>query len=198
LVFVRNTREESVANFFVVSHVADKAVISSRDNATVFPLWRVASTSSQRTLTDEKWVPNVPEAVLRGFRAAVVEAQSDSRSLPEEFLSYCYAVCFSETYRTRYAEFLKIDFPRLPVTAGLEVFRELAQLGRELVALHLVESPAQQALSARYDNASKTWCYDAVKEQCLPITLSFNGDEMTYLNPTPSMGSFTVGVSRSR
>ena len=53
---------------------------------------------------------------------------------------YIYAVFHSPGYRTRYAEFLKIDFPRLPLTGSLELFRELARLGGELTALHLLES----------------------------------------------------------
>jgi hypothetical protein len=36
---------------------------------------------------------------------------------------------------------LKIDFPRLPLTGRLDLFRALALLGGELVALHLLESP---------------------------------------------------------
>ena len=52
-----------------------------------------------------------------------------------------YAVFHSPTYRTRYAEFLKIDFPRLPLTSSLDLFCSLAKLGAELVALHLMESP---------------------------------------------------------
>lgn len=47
----------------------------------------------------------------------------------------------SPGYRIRYAEFLKIDFPRLPLTGSLELFRSLAALGGKLVALHLLESP---------------------------------------------------------
>ena len=46
----------------------------------------------------------------------------------------------SPGYRSRYAEFLKIDFPRLPLTGNMELFRALARLGRELTALHLLES----------------------------------------------------------
>ena len=42
----------------------------------------------------------------------------------------------------RYAEFLKIDFPRVPLTGSLDLFRGLAALGGKLVALHLMESPA--------------------------------------------------------
>ena len=60
---------------------------------------------------------------------------------PEDIFHYTYAVFHSPGYRSRYAEFLKIDFPRLPLTRNLELFHELAQLGGELVALHLLESP---------------------------------------------------------
>jgi predicted helicase len=60
---------------------------------------------------------------------------------PEDIFHYVYAVFHSRGYRSRYAEFLKTDFPRLPLTGNLELFRALAKLGGELVALHLLESP---------------------------------------------------------
>jgi predicted helicase len=60
---------------------------------------------------------------------------------PEDVFNYMYAVFHSPTYRERYAEFLKIDFPRLPLTSDLGLFRALAEKGEELVALHLMESP---------------------------------------------------------
>jgi hypothetical protein len=60
---------------------------------------------------------------------------------PEDIFHYTYAVFNSPGYRNRYAEFLKIDFPRLPLTGSLDLFRALAQLGGELVALQLLESP---------------------------------------------------------
>jgi len=58
---------------------------------------------------------------------------------PEDIFNYIYAVFHSPTYRTRYAEFLKIDFPRLPLTSNKALFRELCKLGGELVGLHLME-----------------------------------------------------------
>jgi hypothetical protein len=60
---------------------------------------------------------------------------------PEDIFHYAYAVFHSPSYRSRYAEFLKIDFPRLPLTGNLELFRVLAKLGGQLTALHLLESP---------------------------------------------------------
>jgi hypothetical protein len=58
---------------------------------------------------------------------------------PEDVFHYAYAIFHSPTYRQRYAEFLKIDFPRLPLTNDLLLFHKLAQLGADLVALHLLE-----------------------------------------------------------
>ena len=60
---------------------------------------------------------------------------------PEDVFNYIYAVFHSPTYRTRYAEFLKSDFPRVPLTSDVKLFRSLCDLGAELVALHLLESP---------------------------------------------------------
>ncbi len=58
---------------------------------------------------------------------------------PEDVFGYIYAVFHSPTYRGRYAEFLKIDFPRVPLTSSLELFRSLAAKGEVLVSLHLME-----------------------------------------------------------
>jgi len=60
---------------------------------------------------------------------------------PEDVFHYAYAVFHSPTYRSRYAEFLKIDFPRLPLTSDPALFASLVRLGRELVAFHLLKTP---------------------------------------------------------
>ena len=56
----------------------------------------------------------------------------------------------SPTYRTRYAEFLMIDFPRLPLTSDKELFKALAEEGGELVSLHLMESSRRNNLITSY------------------------------------------------
>lgn len=55
---------------------------------------------------------------------------------PELIFQYAYAVFHSPTYRKRYADFLRADFPRLPLTSHFELFRKLADCGGELVNLH--------------------------------------------------------------
>jgi predicted helicase len=69
---------------------------------------------------------------------------------PEDVFDYIYAVFHSPSYRERYAEFLKIDFPRVLLTSDLEKFRKLVKLGGELVGLHLLESPLLSRTATRY------------------------------------------------
>ena len=59
---------------------------------------------------------------------------------PEDVLHYIYAILYSPSYRSRYAEFLKIDFPCIPVPDGLERFRSLCGFGQKLMALHLLKA----------------------------------------------------------
>ncbi|GAC1521700.1 MAG: hypothetical protein NVS3B14_22930 [Ktedonobacteraceae bacterium] len=61
----------------------------------------------------------------------------------EDIFHYMYAMFHSPTYRTRYGEFLKIDFPRLPLTSNAELFRALCRIGEGLVRLHLMEKVVQ-------------------------------------------------------
>lgn len=58
---------------------------------------------------------------------------------PEDIFNYIYAVFHSPTYRQRYAEFLKIDFPRLPLTSNSALFWQLVAKGDKLVQLHLMK-----------------------------------------------------------
>ena len=53
---------------------------------------------------------------------------------------YIYAVFHAPTYRERYDQFLRADFPRVPLTDDIELFRALVGLGRELTAVHLLKS----------------------------------------------------------
>jgi len=69
---------------------------------------------------------------------------------PEDIFNYAYAVFHSPTYRTRYAEFLKMDFPRLPLTSDKALFKALAEKGAELVSLHLMESSTLDTPITKY------------------------------------------------
>lgn len=72
------------------------------------------------------------------FRA-FMDLKYDHHYEPEEILGYIYAVLHSPTYRRQYAEFLKIDFPRIPLVDDRKTFETLAALGWGLVQAHLLK-----------------------------------------------------------
>ena len=62
---------------------------------------------------------------------------------PDDVLHYIYAVLHSPEYRRRYADFLKSDFPRVPLTTSLPCFEALVGLGERLTSLHLMKSEGE-------------------------------------------------------
>lgn len=110
---------------------------------------------------------------------------------PEDVFDYIYAVFHSPTYRTRYAEFLKIDFPRVPLTSNKDAFRGLVEKGAELVSLHLMESPALNNLVTTYpasgsDEVEKVEYNDLLRRVCINKTQYFEGVD-------PEVWEFHVG-----
>jgi predicted helicase len=143
LLTVRNPRRGNTDSFFVANTVVDKDGVSPFDNATVFPLYLPSSDDGQIALFKKRL--NLGHSFLKALRTRLGLPGRDGAVptglTPEDIFHYAYTVFHSSGYRSRYAEFLKIDFPRLPLTGKLDLFRRLAHLGGELVALHLMESP---------------------------------------------------------
>lgn len=78
---------------------------------------------------------NINPDVLQALKAAV-----SGNISPEDIFHYVYAVLYSPSYREKYAEFLKSDFPRIPFTSDHDIFSDMAKIGRQLVELHLLRS----------------------------------------------------------
>lgn len=80
-------------------------------------------------------VPNLATFLIDALRKAFGKTLP-----PENIFAYIYAVLYSPIYRTKYAEFLKMDFPRIPFTKDYNLFLQMAKLGQRLIDLHLVKS----------------------------------------------------------
>ena len=72
--------------------------------------------------------------------AALTEAHGRAPS-PEEIFHYIYAILYAPSYREKYAEFLRADFPRVPFAGTRKLFANIAALGTRLADLHLLKSP---------------------------------------------------------
>jgi predicted helicase len=138
---------------FVTDKIAESCVFESAyANNMVFPLYLYGDTDKTQTLLDSQEKldlegtqhtlrtknersPNIADGVLKLLNKTFSQTPS-----VEEIFCYIYAVLYSDTYRQKYQEFLKIDFPRVPFTKNYKLFQKLAKLGEELVDLHLLKS----------------------------------------------------------
>jgi predicted helicase len=142
--------------------------------------------------------PNLNPEFIKAFSAKlelkfVEDGKGDLQETfgPEDIFNYAYAVFHSPEYRARYEEFLKIDFPRLPLTADKALFKSLAEKGGVLVSLHLMESPLLNNLITRYEvkgeHAVEKVSYDE-------ITLRVAINKTQYFEGVPTeVWNFHVG-----
>ncbi|MEX2347935.1 MAG: type ISP restriction/modification enzyme, partial [Balneolaceae bacterium] len=78
------------------------------------------------------------------------QVRDDQVFAPIDLLDYIYAVLHSPSYREKYKEFLKIDFPRVPYPEDPEQFWQLVELGGELRQIHLLEHPVVEDFITTY------------------------------------------------
>jgi SOS-response transcriptional repressor LexA len=170
LISSRAVNDLSFAHCFVTDEPVDKIFISSKTstNAYVFPLF-----IRNDDIFGMKRRPNFSRTFLTLLAGKLDATKATEHGLPagltpEDIFHYAYAVFHSPGYRSRYAEFLKIDFPRLPLTGNLELFRALARLGGDLTSLHLLVSPRldppiTEFVGDRNPEVEKvSWSYDTV------------------------------------
>jgi predicted helicase len=169
----RQSVSDDWRHVLVASGLVESSYVSNktREIGYVLPLYLAHSQAG--LIAGQERVPNLHPRFLKEIAESLGCEPVKPHSLPrglaaEDILYYAYSILHSPTYRTRYAEFLKIDFPRLPLTSNLEMFRELARLGGELVALHLMESPKLERLITTYIGPNNpevgrvAWCNNTV------------------------------------
>lgn len=117
--------------------------VELKDGSSVFPLYLYPASDQSGTALCKPNLANKITTSLAGRLRAEFNAgghgKKETTFGPEDVFDYIYAVLHSPTYRKRYAEFLKSDFPRIPLTSNRDLFWALCAKGEELVALHLMK-----------------------------------------------------------
>jgi len=144
---------------FVVSKICDKNLIDSAGQfgaGNVFPLF-LKSQKDQMEINgaDSIPIPNLDLAILEKIENKTalkfgLEASRYKYFSPVDILDYIYAILHSPTYRSKYKEFLKIDFPRIPYPKNAETFWKYVSYGSELRQIHLLESSAVNKFTTDY------------------------------------------------
>ena len=143
-------------DILVSNLIADKTMLSSKDDISQMPLYIYKSNmgKEERIVNFNK---EMYDKIAKGLNYlpcyddnVLVDPTSEYNGVlyPQDLFDYIYAVLHSPSYRERYKEFLKIDFPRIPYPTDWEKFRDLAEKGEELRQLHLMENiPAKTGVS---------------------------------------------------
>jgi hypothetical protein len=133
-------KEMGFHHAFVTKNILDINQIQSPGTAQLFPLYFFLEKEKQGLFNDNKYESKDKKLNINSCIIKILIREHKKEFIPEEIFYYTYAVLYSNLYREKYAEFLKIDFPRIPFTEKYDLFREMAEFGKRLVDLHLFNS----------------------------------------------------------
>jgi len=131
----RMTKGEDFGHIQATNLITEKILMSPKtsNNSFHFPLYLYPEPDSFDLLNQKR--ANFSQSFL-----TIIKSKLGYIPTPEAIFYYIYAIFHSPTYRDRYAEFLRGDFPRVPLTSSDQLFKDLGAKGEELVALHLMKS----------------------------------------------------------
>ncbi len=173
-------------HLFCTVQLLQHHTVSLKEVNYLFPLYLYPDTENEQGNLFTDRTPNLSPNFLSAIREKLGYIPT-----PEAIFYYAYAVFHSPTYRQRYAEFLKIDFPRLPLTSDNELFQTLAKKGEELVALHLMKSKKLNKVITKYpvsgDNAVTQVTYNESER------LVYINKQQYFQGIFPEVWAFKIG-----
>ena len=158
-------RQQTSFNFqhvFISNKISERCSVSLQTGEVnyLFPLYLYPETNGQQIIEQTKRIPNLNPEIVQQIADKLglsftneKDTSTGSASVsfcPIDILDYIYAVLHSPTYREKYKEFLKIDFPRVPYPKDAATFWQLVKLGGEIRQIHLLESPVVENYITQY------------------------------------------------
>ncbi len=198
---VRQTKLETWQHSMVSNTPTPAIFVEIKDGSNVFPLYLYSTDKptlfeAESTNTSQGRRPNLaPEFINKISQKLGLEFFPDGKGdqiktfAPEDIFNYIYAVFHSPEYRQRYAEFLKIDFPRVPLTSNKQLFWELANKGDRLVQLHLMKETGVEISSYPIDGSNLV---EQVKYNETQQRVWINSEQY-FADVPPHIWSFYVG-----
>ena len=205
LITVRQVAEGVFTHSLVSDRIIEcRTMISNKGMGFVFPLYLYETPPPNPLLSRNRKEPDAPirrpnlsSEFLEDFSGKlrmdfIPDGNGDLRKTfgSEDVFHYLYAVLHSPTYRSRYAGFLKMDFPRIPLTSNINLFRTLCALGEGLVSLHLLEKgvPVSPTFPVSGENRVESVRYDPENKGRLWI----NGAQY-FEGISPEVWNFHIG-----
>ncbi|RKZ25115.1 DNA methyltransferase, partial [bacterium] len=179
---------------FITSSIVDGSLMASNtcSSTYLFPLYLYPDNDKKDLLGEQQSEkkPNIPDEIFEKLASAYGE-----KPTPEDILYYIYGVFYSNIYREKYAEFLKIDFPRVPFTSDFKVFKRIGELGKRLADLHLLESSLLDMPIAKYHGVGDNNKIERVKYDEAQRRIYINDDKY-FDNVAPDVWNYHIGGYR--
>lgn len=131
--------------------------------------------------------PNIAPVIFEKL-----EAVFGKMPTPEDILYYIYGVFYSNIYRKTYAEFLKIDFPRVPFTANYDLFKKMGNHGKALADLHLLKSSALDPPVAKFQGSGNNDRIEKIAYKENEQRIYINGDKY-FEGIMPEVWNYCIG-----
>ena len=157
LLLSRQNKSNSIDSYFVTNTVSEMKSAERTIQSYHFPLYLYADQNNkQQEISVNRRIPNINSDLIHFIEVKIGlpfshEIEDGKRVFtPIHLFDYIYATLYCPTYRERYKEFLKIDFPRIPYPTNQKSFWRLVELGGELRRIHIFESHKLDAYITTY------------------------------------------------
>ena len=204
LITIRRSRSPEQWNYAFITNkiIAGATAISSLDINYLFPLYTYIKTEKpkKKTVKLSSWIIFEPKVDYIATRNPNISKEIWDKLnqiygylvAPEDILYYIYAILYSNSYRSKYTEFLKIDFPRIPFTSDYNVFTSLSSLGSQLVELHLLESRMLEYPVSKFQGESQNDKIEKVEYNQKEKRIYINNDKY-FDNVTSELWNYHIG-----
>lgn len=163
---------EDWSHSLITNRLVDDSYISnkSKERGQAFPLW-IYHEDSTRTSN------------LKAGAIDDISVNLSSKPSPEHVFDYIYGILYAPSYRSRYKEFLKIDFPRIPIPADDSEFKRVLEYGTKLRKLHLMSDESLEDFVTTYPESGSNFVDETEFK-----------DGKVYINDTQYFGNVPVNA----
>lgn len=145
LIYRRQQLENNQSFYFLTKHITSDGFIRSDSSGSevVAPLYiyKPKDLLNNKDYREHNLNMDIVQELKQKMNLTFTPEKENTKGTfaPIDILDYIYGVLYSQRYREKYKDLLKIDFPRIPYPKNSEYFFKIAKHGEKLRKLHLLE-----------------------------------------------------------
>ena len=177
---------------FITAAISDHVAVSLKTTDYHFPLYLNPTADSINLFSNQQSSeikPNLSPSLIENLTKAYGHVPS-----AEAVFNYVYAVLYTPIYRTKYAELLRTDFPRIPFTVDRDLFQEIVDFGARLTNFHLLKSPELDPPICRFEGKG-----DSLVASKKSMGFRYDADELRmYINRDQYFATIPTAIYKYR